>query len=297
MNQAKKQLCIYKISNTVNNKVYIGQTNYPELRWSQHRYSATHLEARNSQVISRALAKHGVENFKFEIIAGAKTREALNQLEEELIRQYDSRNPERGYNIDYGGGVEARAPEIGEKISKSLKAYYKIHGFPLKGRKHSEESKRKMSESSMGKAGTNTGKTFDDAWRSKISESRVGGSNKSLRRFSDDQEKEICRLYVEEEKSTYALGKEFDCSRTTIHNILIRCGVSIRQSNYTGHSNGRNIFTIEQEKEICGLYQGSRETMASLARKFGCNRMTIREILLRAKIDLKTRKSIINVIL
>src|SRR6202000_2509529 len=85
---------------------------------------------------------------------------------------------------------------------------------PMRGRKHTEFSKKLMSKVAMGKPGTNTGKTFDDEWRFKISKANTEKDNISKRRFSPEVEQEICKLYMEEEKSTYALGKEFNCQRT-----------------------------------------------------------------------------------
>lgn len=275
---------LYKITNTENKKVYIGQTNNPPLRWSQHKSNAKY--SRGNQVITRAMTKYGANVFEFDVIATCRTQEDVDIVEEQIIQQYDSRNPDRGYNVDIGGNTSPRTPEILAKISAALQKHYETHDGWLKGGTLTEEWKQNMSKAAMGKAGTNTGKIFDEEWKTKISKSQAGKPRKSNRRFSDELEIEICRLYVEEEQSTYALGKQFDCSRTTIDDLLKRNGISIRQSNYTGHSNRRNIFSSEQELEICKLYQDGNTSRASLAKKFGCGKTTIRDILLRHKIKL-----------
>ena len=64
-----------------------------------------------------------------------------------------------------------------------------------------------MSQSSMGKPGTNTGKKFSDEWRIKISKSQIGKERKHKIKFSEEIEKEICRLYIQESKSTYFIAK------------------------------------------------------------------------------------------
>lgn len=275
---------IYKITNTVNEKVYIGQTNNPSLRWSQHKSNAKY--NRGQQVITRALTKYGADVFEFEVIVTCKTQKDVDFLEEQVIQQYDSRNPEKGYNVDRGGNTSPRTPEIGKKISAALKEHYETHNGWLKGQTLSEEWKKNISEASMGKDGTNTGKSFDNEWKVAMSKSQAGVPQISRRRFSEEIEKEICRLYIEEEKSMYALGKKFNCQRNTVADILSRYGIETRQSNYTSHSNGKNIFSLEQEIEICKIYQKGNISRSELSRQYNCGKTTIRDILLRYNIKL-----------
>lgn len=133
---------------------------------------------------------------------------------------------------------------------------------------------------------TNGGKTFSDEWRIGISKSLSGKPQLSKRRFSSEIELEICRIYVEEEKSAYALGKQFDCQRNMISDILKRNNIEIRKSNYTGHKNNCNVFSLEQELEICNKYQKENISRSELSRIFGCGKTTIRDILLRHNVKL-----------
>lgn len=57
-----------------------------------------------------------------------------------------------------------------------------------------------------------------------------------------------------------------------------------RKSNYTGHNNGRNKFTLEQELEISKIDNLFR---SEIAKKLNCCKTTIRDILLRYNIKLK----------
>lgn len=62
---------IYKITNKINNKIYIGQTikERPSDRYSQHRYLANHPEQEKGiSYLHRAMALDGLDNFQFEII-------------------------------------------------------------------------------------------------------------------------------------------------------------------------------------------------------------------------------------
>lgn len=94
---------IYKITNTLNNKVYIGQSNNPDRRWSFHKNRCKKLNP--VQYIHRAMIKYGIENFSFQLIAASWSdkQKDVDELERELIHQHDSRNPNKGYNLAPGG--------------------------------------------------------------------------------------------------------------------------------------------------------------------------------------------------
>jgi hypothetical protein len=149
----------------------------------------------------------------------------------------------------------------------------------MKGKNLSEEWKVNISKASIGKAGTNFGKKFNDDWRLKIARSQVRKERKNRRRFPENVEKEICRLYLEEERSTYYLGKQFSCNRTLIADILQRNNIQQRKTKYRGHR--KNIFSSEQESEICQLYLTGNFSIADLAKKFNCGKTTIRSVLIR----------------
>jgi len=111
---------IYKITNQINNKVYIGQTSSTlARRWANHRYylrKGTHF----NEHLQRAWIKYGEDSFLFERIAAAESLEELNRKEQEFIRNYKSIDPIYGYNKSYGGGVFEITIETRNKISKAL---------------------------------------------------------------------------------------------------------------------------------------------------------------------------------
>jgi transposase-like protein len=173
-------------------------------------------------------------------------------------------------------------------MSKGLLKYYETHDSHQKGVPLTEEWKKNISIASMGKPGTNTGKQFSPEWRLKISKSQLGKTreNTKERRFTTEIELEICKLYVEKKKSTYWLGNKYNCNRSLILTILDRNNVERRQSNYTGHDNGRRIFSDEQEKEICDTYKTGTVTLSDMSEKFDCKVSTIKSILLRYDVKL-----------
>ena len=85
---------VYKHTNLSNGKVYIGITNRnPEKRWSKGN------AYKSNQHFTNAIKKYGWEGFSHEIIKEGLTKEEALLLEESLIKEYDSTNSEKGYNI------------------------------------------------------------------------------------------------------------------------------------------------------------------------------------------------------
>ena len=82
---------IYKITNKVNNKVYIGQSVDVKRRWRQHKSCSLKYH------LYESFRKYGLNNFIFEVVTECKVSQ-LDELETYYIDLYDSTNPEKGYN-------------------------------------------------------------------------------------------------------------------------------------------------------------------------------------------------------
>jgi len=124
---------IYKATNNVNGKVYIGQTTLKfNLRLNRHRHDARH---KPKTLIGRAINKYGEHNFKWVTIDHCDSKEELNEMEFHYIKQYNSFKP-NGYNMTLGGeGSLGLIPSMKTKIKMSKSSI----GF-----KHSEEHKESM---------------------------------------------------------------------------------------------------------------------------------------------------------
>ena len=124
---------IYKITNQINHKIYIGQTTKerPTDRFSQHKYLATHPQQEKSvSFLHRAMQKDGINNFTFQIIEKIDNT-LLNEREQYWIKQYNSLTP-AGYNLTIGGqGTQGfsrlQSEEERKQKSASLKNYYQLH--------------------------------------------------------------------------------------------------------------------------------------------------------------------------
>lgn len=90
---------IYIIRNSVNGKIYIGQTRTTiDQRWHEH---LRHAEYGNC-VINRAMRKYGVDKFSIEILETCD-REILDEREMYYIDKYNSTDSNIGYNVSIGG--------------------------------------------------------------------------------------------------------------------------------------------------------------------------------------------------
>lgn len=282
---------IYKITNLINNKIYIGQTN--DFRMRQYQYKSAALNDHTNMVIVRAMKKYGYENFKFEAIATCKNLDDSNFTEVQVIAQYDSMNLKLGYNLDPGGGSHKRGEETIKRIKEGLLNYYKDNDHVNKGKSLTDEWKKAISKASMGKPGTNKGKTFSDEWRLKISQAQiekrnsgyVQAKNSNKQKFTKDQQKEICDLYLDGETSV-TLSRKYNCAKNTIISCLKRNNIDIRPSNNKERS-VRNIFTVEKEIEIMKVYNEGKSSYSSLSKIYKCDADTIKKIIERQSENIK----------
>jgi len=159
---------IYKATNTINGKVYIGQTvKKLNIRKAQHQYDAKH---KSKLYFHLALLKYGFDNFVWEIVDTCSNIEESNKKEQNIISFYNSTDRKKGYNIDFGGNSTIRNEETKEKIR-------------LSKRNISDETKEKIRIANLGKVVSeetkeklriaNLGKVFSEETRKKLKENNV----------------------------------------------------------------------------------------------------------------------------
>lgn len=89
---------VYKHTNKINGKVYIGITSVaPEKRWGKDGVGY------KDQVFGRAIQKYGWDNFEHEILMDNLSKEEANKLEVKFIDLYHATDNNYGYNISEGG--------------------------------------------------------------------------------------------------------------------------------------------------------------------------------------------------
>ena len=148
-------------------KRYIGITKVRvEERWRKNG------EGYKTQVFYRAIEKYGWDNFQHIIIAKGLAKEEAEWLEIELIKEWDTTNREKGYNIVEGGNAsdglcgelnpnygKTPSEETRRKLSESRKGKYLGKENHFYGKRHTEEARRKISEKAMGRISPMKGRT------------------------------------------------------------------------------------------------------------------------------------------
>lgn len=149
---------IYRITNLINGKTYIGQHKYKELNDD---YMGSGI------VLKQAYAKYGIENFKKDILVfGIVEKNFINLLEKEYIAFERVNNVNGCYNIADGGQGGNLGAEAIKKMSEKLKGKSPWN----KGKHCSEETKRKLSE-------VLKGRKQSEEWRRKRAEAMSGNTN------------------------------------------------------------------------------------------------------------------------
>lgn len=151
---------LYEVKNTMDNTIYIGKTNNIKRRWRTHRNNSENI------LLNRAIKKYGYEHFSFRVIKSFYSEEECYNQEKILIEQLRN-SGENLYNIAEGG-----------------KGIFSGTNHYLYGKHHSDESKRKMSESHKGKILTQEhknkisqsckGNFHTEEIKNKISNSKIG---------------------------------------------------------------------------------------------------------------------------
>lgn len=174
---------LYKITNILNDKVYIGQSNNYRRRWNAHRAYAKNPKITN-QYIHRAIAKHEICNFIFEVIAMSKTIKDANYSEKILIIQYDS--IKCGYNIDPGGNSINHSIGTIEKIRLAFIKRIKAGKHPALGTKRTTEQLNTLS-----KARKDHPVVYTDEIRQRMSESHIGNTDSEITKQKKSEKAKI----------------------------------------------------------------------------------------------------------
>jgi len=112
---ADNLMVVYRITNLLNSKTYVGQTfRNPQKRFSEH------LKSSGNGVhhpLYHSIKKYGKENFSFEIIEKCSSIDEMNKKEEFYIDLFQSMDPNKGYNLRHGGFNKSFSESSKRKIS------------------------------------------------------------------------------------------------------------------------------------------------------------------------------------
>lgn len=155
---AEKFCGIYKITNKISGRSYIGQSVDIIERFREHKRAKN----KKQQLISKAISKYGAENFEFKILLTCeKDSKILDDLEIKFIKEFDTKVP-NGYNIRPGGSCYV---PLTEEQLKAQSERNKGERNPMFNKEHNKETIKIISEKSKGKNNNKSRKVADNTGR------------------------------------------------------------------------------------------------------------------------------------
>lgn len=211
-----KIIGIYKITNIINNKSYIGQSIDIERRFKEHKESN-----RTSKYLRRAINKYGLNNFTFEILEECDEKD-LSEKEKFWIKYYDS-VPPKGYNLTKGGdGGNTFQYLSKEELQKTKERISQVttgekNGFY--GKHHTEKTKEYLRK-------INKGKVMSEETKKKLSQSLQGhympesAKDKISKATKKQWENEAFRNLMRHthKGNEYAKGNKWNVGRIDVYN-------------------------------------------------------------------------------
>jgi group I intron endonuclease len=226
---------IYKATNLINGKIYIGKTIYSlSERKSKHLYYAK--KNNNSYVLHAAINKYGADNFQWEIVDQCLFPDMLCELEKKYIKQFNCKTP-HGYNLTDGG--EGMAGYVSSEATRQKVRVANI------GRKLSQETKDKIRATKMVSSyNWGRGRTFTEEHKKHIRENARTNPNFGMKgKHPSEETKEKIRLTkLGSAKKNWIAEYQCGCSSKSNHKkkLLKYCRV---------HGDGRiKIYISHLEK-------------------------------------------------
>lgn len=207
---------IYKLTNTVNEKEYVGRTIDLNRRIRQHKVY-------NKQVIDRAIDEYGWAKFTVEILADNIPESELVEKEIKYIERCETFRD--GYNMTEGGGSYEMTEETKQKMSENH-ADVSGKNNPMYEKERPRETREKISENQPDRNGKNNpmyGKERSKETKRKMSENHAdfSGANHPKAKITKEGGKEIKAKYEEgEDVPRKGLAKEYDTSLSTVDRIV-----------------------------------------------------------------------------
>jgi group I intron endonuclease len=220
---------LYKITNTVNGKLYIGITKLPiQQRWAKHLKDSLFPK----YPLHHAINKHGKENFIIELLEESIDRAYISNLEEPLILIYNSRN--NGYNVAKGGYGGDLGPEANNKrkhtvknLSQAKKQEWSNNLSKARlGAKHSIQTKEKLSQLQKDRGG------YGPKSHSAITKEKISNGNKGKIRS------EIARQNYKKSAKIRGTGPQLQGNKVG----CLCCNKEWDLGNFTKHIRKKNEF-------------------------------------------------------
>ncbi len=246
---------IYKITNIVSGKCYIGETieKNPEERWRRHK--ETIKRGVGCPALRDAVNKYGIDKFTFEVIRECSLEERFDD-ENALIMEHNTQVP-NGYNIlpgGEGGGFlgKKHTPESIAKIKDSCKKFRDVN------QNHFETYREKLAEA-MKKVDTGAAVKKSEAFQKAKEEGRVGSANWKTTKTDEEREainKKISQTLKDNYKQKKYIVKVvgIKINQYSLDNNLIATHDSIREAARAINKTSRYSITQAIDSETRTAY-------------------------------------------
>lgn len=239
---------IYKITNLINNKIYIGQTTRSvEVRWKEH------LRSKDEYPIHKAIRKYGEENFTIEEIEKCEDNDLLNEREKYYISYYQSYNGNKGYNASPGGSDNTNLINWVKTHPEEIKQHLNnIRPIAMKYFEDNPQAKKEREEKRMEgykKYITNNKEKWLETQRKNLEKAR----ETLKKQYEEDPTEIIKRAQENGAKTTSKAVYQIDIETNLIINEFKSCAEASRFLNKNGgHS---NISKACKSGKICYGYK------------------------------------------
>lgn len=180
---------IYKITNNLNSKVYVGRTKNPTYRCRQHTFLASKYEDYNdfegAQKIHVAIGELGSEHFTFEVFEKLNSYSDACERENYWIKQLRCDEDQFGYNDKSGPEFSVIMWDDADRERMSLRM--KGNKNPMFGKTQSDEAKQQLSKQFSGSGNPFYGKIHSEEAKKLIgqfSKERAAGENNPHAKFN-----------------------------------------------------------------------------------------------------------------
>jgi len=159
---------IYSVTNKIDGRRYIGKTTNPKSRWWQHKWM-TKQESRFkgcNRHLFNAVKRHGIENFKFEILEtfNRTNEKKWANAEIEWMEHYKTCDRKHGYNLRKDSGLTC-CVHTETRVLMSIAQTGERNGNY--GNNWTDEQKERMSKIAISRH--ETGDFYTDEWKKKLS--------------------------------------------------------------------------------------------------------------------------------
>jgi group I intron endonuclease len=242
-------------------KIYVGVTTRTlEERKLEHKSDAKN-RVNNCNYFYNAIRKYGFDSFTWAIVAETEDMDLLNTLEIFYIDLFDSTNRNNGYNLKSGGFNGRHSEESKRKMSEALK-----------GKKHSKEHCRKLAEA-------NKNRIFSKETRRKISEAKRG------KKFSKEHRQKISESLKGIPKSEETKKKISEANKDENHPFYGK-----KRPDYSKKIAGKNNPCYRDDlddEEICYLYTEKNLSTRKIAKMMKSSKGTISNRLKKNGVKMK----------